>query len=163
MNQAESVTEESLCNWMIETIARQVRVDAASLGPASAFEDLGLSSLAAVTLATELSDAFGIDVDALVTWDYPTIGEVAKAIASGQARVLDADCNSTNPPPRGCSLPADGGSASADDAPSGAGDSGSGDATSSGSSNDTGEDAPSVVAFYGIATPLRDGEADGSS
>jgi hypothetical protein len=76
--------------------------------------------------------------------------------------VVDADCNATNPPPRGCSLPADGGSASADDAPSDAGDGSSGDATSSGTSNDAGEDAPSVVAFYGIATPLRDGEADGS-
>jgi acyl carrier protein len=85
MNQAETVTEESLCNWMIDAVGRLARVDAASLGPATAFDDLGLSSLAAVTLVTDLSDAFGIEVDALVTWDYPTIGEVAKAIASGRA------------------------------------------------------------------------------
>jgi acyl carrier protein len=69
---------------MIRTIASLVRVDPASLGPTTAFEDLGLSSLAAVTMTSELSDHFDIDVDALVTWDHPTIGEVARAICSGR-------------------------------------------------------------------------------
>jgi acyl carrier protein len=79
------MTEDALCRWIIRTLARLVRVDASRLGPETAFAELGLSSLAAVTLTTDLSDAFGIDVDALVTWDYPTIGEVARAIASGAA------------------------------------------------------------------------------
>jgi acyl carrier protein len=79
------ITEKALCDWMIQAVGRLARVDAATLGPATAFEDLGLSSLAAVTLASDLSDAFAIEVDALVTWDYPTIGEVAEAIASGRA------------------------------------------------------------------------------
>lgn len=96
MNQFDAVirgpvTEQSLCDWMIGALGRIVRVDAATLGPATAFEDLGLSSLAAVTLATDLSDAFGIEVDALVTWDYPTIGEVAEAIASGRAGARRVD------------------------------------------------------------------------
>jgi acyl carrier protein len=79
----ELLTEEVLCRWIIRNLARLARIDAARLGPETAFAELGLSSLAAVTLATDLSDAFGIDVDALVTWDYPTIGQVARAIVSG--------------------------------------------------------------------------------
>ena len=56
--------------------------------PATAFEDLGLSSMVAVTLATDLSEAFGIEVDALITWDYPTIGAAARAISEGEAGSL---------------------------------------------------------------------------
>ncbi|MGA3120527.1 MAG: acyl carrier protein [Polyangiaceae bacterium] len=76
-------TEEALREWMIAAVARLARVDVATVGPATAFEDLGLSSLVAVTLASELSDAFGIEVDALITWDYPTIGAVAQALSKG--------------------------------------------------------------------------------
>jgi acyl carrier protein len=79
----EPATEAALCDWMIRTLARQARVDASTLGPETAFEEVGLSSLAAVSLAADLSEHFGIEVDALVTWDYPTIGEVARAIATG--------------------------------------------------------------------------------
>jgi acyl carrier protein len=81
----EHVTEDALCRWIIRTLARLVRIDASRLGPETNFAELGLSSLAAVTLAADLSDAFGIDVDALVTWDHPTIGGVARAIVSGAA------------------------------------------------------------------------------
>jgi acyl carrier protein len=80
MSERQPVSEDALCRWMIEAIARLIHVEPSSLGPASAFEDLGLTSLAAVRLAAEISDAFGIEVDALVTWDYATIGEVAQAI-----------------------------------------------------------------------------------
>jgi acyl carrier protein len=81
-------TEESLCQWMIVAVARLARIDVRSVGPATAFEDLGLSSMVAVTLATDLSEAFGIEVDALITWDYPTIGAAARAISEGEAGCL---------------------------------------------------------------------------
>jgi acyl carrier protein len=80
----EAPTEEAICQWMIGAVARLARVDPSAVGPTTAFEDLGLSSLLAVTLATELSDAFGIEVDPLITWDYPTIREVAHAISDGR-------------------------------------------------------------------------------
>ncbi len=81
MGAKEAPTEDTLIRWIIAQVAKLARLDVASLGPATAFEDVGLSSLAGVTLAAELSSHFGIDVDALITWDYPTIGEVARAIA----------------------------------------------------------------------------------
>ena len=78
---SESATEQALCRWMVDAVARLARMEPAAIGPATAFDEIGLSSLAAVSLATELSDAFGIDVDPMVTWDHPTIGEVAHEIA----------------------------------------------------------------------------------
>lgn len=87
MTTEEAPTEQAIRAWIIGAVAQIARVDAASLGPETAFEDLGVSSLAALTLATELSDRFGVDVDPLVAWDYPTIGEVARAIFSRLAAV----------------------------------------------------------------------------
>jgi acyl carrier protein len=79
----QPLTEEALCTWMIGAVARLARVEVAQVRDSTSFEDLGLSSLAAVTLAAQLGDAFGVDVDPLVTWDYPTIGEVARAVSGG--------------------------------------------------------------------------------
>ncbi len=76
----EPLTEEALVRWIIDAVARLARVSAESLDADTSFEDIGLSSMAAVSLASELSDAFGIEVDALVTWDHPTIGGAARAI-----------------------------------------------------------------------------------
>jgi acyl carrier protein len=86
----EPLNEETLCRWIIRAVARLARVDASTVGPATAFEDLGLSSLAGVTLAAEMSDAFGIEVDALVTWDYPTIGDVARFLSSAAPALAGA-------------------------------------------------------------------------
>lgn len=80
MTDERTITEDALCTWMIEAIAGLLHVEPSCLGPTSAFEEMGLTSLAAVRLAADLSDAFDIEVDALITWDYATIGEVARAI-----------------------------------------------------------------------------------
>jgi acyl carrier protein len=77
------MSEEAICQWLVHAVARYVRVDVAKVRPSMTFEEIGLSSLAAVTLSAELSDAFGVDVDPLLTWEYPTIAEAARAIAQG--------------------------------------------------------------------------------
>jgi acyl carrier protein len=81
MASEKAISEESIRQWLVEAVARYVRVDVTRVRPTMAFEDIGLSSLAAVSLSAELSDAFGIDVDPLLTWEYPTIAEAARAIA----------------------------------------------------------------------------------
>ncbi len=79
--------EEKLRIWLIAAVARYARVSAASVTASTAFQEAGLSSLSAVMLSGELCDEFGIEVDPLLTWDYPTIGEVAHAIAHGLVSV----------------------------------------------------------------------------
>jgi|HubBroStandDraft_6_1064221.scaffolds.fasta_scaffold3063628_1 acyl carrier protein len=79
------ITEESICLWLIQAVARYVRVSASIVKPSTAFEEVGLGSMAAVTLSAEMSDALGIEVDPLLTWEHPTIGEAARAIAQGIA------------------------------------------------------------------------------
>jgi acyl carrier protein len=77
------IDEAALCRWLIAAVARYARVSEASVSAGTAFQEAGLSSLAAVMLSGELCDEFGIEVDPMLTWDYPTIGEVARAISQG--------------------------------------------------------------------------------
>jgi acyl carrier protein len=86
MISSSPITEESICSWLIETIASVARVEASTLKAESAFVDLGLSSLAAVALTTRMSDIFGVDVDPMLTWDHPTIGEAARALSQRLGR-----------------------------------------------------------------------------
>jgi polyketide synthase 13 len=83
MTNGAAITEEVVQEWMIQAVARHARLRPTEVGVDTAFEEVGLTSLAAVSLAAELSDAFGIEVDALVAWDHPTIGKAARAIVEG--------------------------------------------------------------------------------
>ena len=80
MKSDSTITEESLCRWLIDAVARYVRIRASLLQPNTSFQEVGLSSIAAVSLSAEMSDEFGIEVDPMVTWEHPTIGEVARVI-----------------------------------------------------------------------------------
>jgi acyl carrier protein len=73
--------EERICHWLVEAVARHCEVAASAVNASTAFVDVGLSSMAAVMLSLEVSEALGVDVDPMLTWDHPTIGEAARAIA----------------------------------------------------------------------------------
>jgi acyl carrier protein len=91
MKSDRPVTEESICSWLIEAVARYVRVEASAVTPNTAFEEVGLSSLAAVTLSAEMADFFEIEVDPLVTWEHPTIAETAGAVARSAVTGPDSE------------------------------------------------------------------------
>ncbi len=44
-------------------------------------EAYGLTSVIAVGLSAELEDWLGIDVDATIVWDYPTVAGLAAHLA----------------------------------------------------------------------------------
>lgn len=58
--------------------------------------------------------------------------------------------------------PQDGSGVAADDSSSGEDDASATDGGERDAPSDAREDSPSVVAFYGLATPMKDGEADGA-
>lgn len=91
MTKKPLVSEELVRSWLMEAVARYARVNVSLLTPETTFQDVGLSSMAAVMLSGELSDAFGIEVDPLLTWDYPTIAEAAHALCKGQAGVAPSE------------------------------------------------------------------------
>jgi acyl carrier protein len=63
-------------------VARQAGLDPASIEPNKPFADYGLDSLAAVTLSGDLEIALGRRLQATLAWDYPSVAELARYLAS---------------------------------------------------------------------------------
>jgi acyl carrier protein len=72
--------EAELRQRVVSTVARLARVDVSFVRPETSFEELGLDSLAAVTLTAELADELGIALDPALTWDFPTVEEAIAAL-----------------------------------------------------------------------------------
>jgi acyl carrier protein len=70
-------TRYDIEDWLIERIAALVGEPADVIDTDRPMQAYGLTSVMAVTIAADLEDLLGIAVDATVTWDYPTIGELA--------------------------------------------------------------------------------------
>jgi acyl carrier protein len=70
-------TRYDLEDWLITRVAELAGEPADAIDPDRPMQAYGLTSIMAVTIAADLEDLLGIAVDATVTWDYPTIGELA--------------------------------------------------------------------------------------
>jgi acyl carrier protein len=72
--------EAQIQAFLRSKVARLVRLEEWQVSPAASFEELGLDSMAAVSLTAELSDVLGIPIEPTLTWDCPTIEEAARAV-----------------------------------------------------------------------------------
>jgi acyl carrier protein len=59
--------------FIVESIARTLRISHTEIDRGTAFADLGLQSVAAVELVAKLEEAFGMDLPETLAWDFPTI------------------------------------------------------------------------------------------
>jgi acyl carrier protein len=67
-------------------VASDSKVSAAEVDDKTSFQDLDISSLILVTLAAELEDQLGIDIDNDDLSSVRTIGDLFKAIENSQQR-----------------------------------------------------------------------------
>ncbi|PCE30712.1 acyl carrier protein [Burkholderia ubonensis] len=74
---------DAIERWLIARIAAATGCEAAAIEPDRVMEAYGLTSVMAVGLSAELEDWLGIDVDATIVWDYPTIAGLAAHLADG--------------------------------------------------------------------------------
>ncbi|ABC34369.1 acyl carrier protein [Burkholderia thailandensis] len=74
-------TADAIERWLIGRIAAATGCAAAAIDPDKAMEAYGLTSVIAVGLSAELEDWLGIDVDATIVWDYPTVAGLAAHLA----------------------------------------------------------------------------------
>lgn len=80
-NTACAPTAEAIERWLIGRIAAATGGEAAAIDPDKVMEAYGLTSVIAVGLSAELEDWLGIDVDATIVWEYPTIAGLAAHLA----------------------------------------------------------------------------------
>lgn len=74
--------------WLAERVAGYLEIEAAGLDSTAPLAELGLDSVYALTLCGDIEDAFGIEVEPTLAWDYPTLDLLTEALREqlGQSR-----------------------------------------------------------------------------
>jgi len=68
--------------WLIDWIANEVKTDKSKIIIDEPFVNFGLGSRQAVILSSDLEEQFGVNLDASVSWEYPTIRDLSAFVAS---------------------------------------------------------------------------------
>ncbi|MFC0600367.1 acyl carrier protein [Streptomyces palmae] len=70
-----------IADWLHGRIAAFADLAPDSFTDEARFTDLGFTSVYALVLCGEIEDTFGIEVEPNMIWDYPTVRELAAALA----------------------------------------------------------------------------------
>lgn len=68
---------EELRSWLTDRVAEYLEVEPGEVDPETPFESQGLESMSALALCDEIEDHLDIAVEATLTWDHPTITQLA--------------------------------------------------------------------------------------
>ncbi len=82
----ESKNQLEFTKWLIQLVAANRNVDVSDIDPDMQFVELGLDSMSAVTLVSDIELEIGIDLDASVVRDHPTIADLSRHLV-GQGAV----------------------------------------------------------------------------
>ena len=83
MTSSPSLDAPAIEAVLVEALSKRLRMPAAELDLDADLVDLGMDSLQAVELATELEPLLGREVDHVVFFDFPTVRSVAAELAGG--------------------------------------------------------------------------------
>src|SRR5690606_18828386 len=72
------LSEQALRAWLIARLASELGIAPADVDPAEPFARYGLDSAGSVGLACGLEAELGIELEATLFWDYPSISELAR-------------------------------------------------------------------------------------
>jgi acyl carrier protein len=82
MSKTGSYDADTLIDWLVEHIARQLKLVPDSIPLNEAFFDIGLNSLDTLIISSELGEFLGIgEFNPSLFWDYPTIDKLAEHLA----------------------------------------------------------------------------------
>ena len=81
-----SPTEENLKHWLVEHIARQLRVRPRHVDPSRTFSSLGLTSRHLVGISGQLGDLLGFRISPMLMWKYPSAHSLARYLGSPRSK-----------------------------------------------------------------------------
>jgi acyl carrier protein len=81
-NPGSRMSQENIETWLIEHVAKRVRLDRRRVNPREPFNTFGIDSVAAVSLIGEMEDWIGHELSPTLMYDYPTIIELAKHLST---------------------------------------------------------------------------------
>jgi acyl carrier protein len=74
-------SKQEIVVWLVEYLAKELKVESAALPKDEPLTNLGISSRQAVMLTGELEEWLGAPVDPAVAWEHPTVNALAQALA----------------------------------------------------------------------------------
>ena len=86
MPEADQVRTREAAAWITEYIAERLELSPASMAPDAPFTQFGVDSTFAVVMSGDISAWTGSDVPPNLLYEYPTINELARYLASLETR-----------------------------------------------------------------------------
>src|SRR5258708_19108465 len=83
---AENPREAAIRDWCVEYLARTLDLPDHTIDPEMTFARLGLDSANSVFLIVELDDWLGLELTPDLLFEHPTIGELARHLATHAGR-----------------------------------------------------------------------------
>jgi acyl carrier protein len=82
---------EQIEEWLLQWLVARLNMDSNTISRDRPFAELGVDSLTAVELSGELEDEFKVPLPAVVAWNYPTPGALARYLAEQTMGVKEGD------------------------------------------------------------------------
>ena len=87
-----AIEVNAIIQWLVEHVAREVKIAPDSVSLDDAFFDIGLNSLNTLIVSGELGEFIGVeDFDPTLFWDYPSIRKLAEHLAAQPPAAAGAD------------------------------------------------------------------------
>ena len=80
----ENFTEARIRDWCVDYVTRTLDDPSIAVGPDITFPQMGLDSATSAYFVVELEEWLGIELDPEIVVEHPTIGQLARHIASRQ-------------------------------------------------------------------------------
>lgn len=77
------MSADDLERWLVAELAERLEMPARTVDPTASFADLGLDSMGALEIATNLQGEWDLTLAETDMWDYPTPRELALHLTGG--------------------------------------------------------------------------------
>jgi acyl carrier protein len=82
-----ATTPADVRQWLVDRVCAYLEIPTPELDVHAPLAEIGLDSVYALALSGDVEDTFGIEIEPTVAWDYPTVDELAGAIADRVAHL----------------------------------------------------------------------------
>lgn len=77
-----ALDEAAVRGWLTERVAYYLERSPADIDPDTRLVGYGLDSVYALTLCGDIEDEYGLEVDATLAWDYPTVNAIVEVLVA---------------------------------------------------------------------------------
>lgn len=85
----KAISKREVKTWLLAWLVNRDYYEDSRINEQTPFAEIGLSSIDAVELSVELSQAVGINLDSTIAWHYPNIELLAEHISEQTLEITD--------------------------------------------------------------------------